>query len=97
LRIIFCPIFVLVFFLLFPCIFIKFYLVRLDGFPYDFSILAAFKSSSQSAGELLTVYSADGSLVLSLKVAKRVVLLYQGGQASKKARLRFQLKIKDDE
>jgi hypothetical protein len=69
----------------------------LDGFPYDFSILAAFKATSVSKGELFTVYSADGSLVLSLKIAKRVVLMYQGGEAGKKSRLRFQLKLKDDE
>jgi hypothetical protein len=46
---------------------------------------------------LFTVYGADGSLVLSIKINKRLVLMYQGGDAGKKSRLRFQLKLKDDE
>ena len=76
---------------------LNFFYFLLDGFPYDFSILAAFKATSLSKGELFTVYGADGSLVLSVKIAKRLVLMYQGGESGKKSRLRFQLKLKDDE
>ena len=44
-----------------------------DGFPYDFSILAAFRTpSSPNKGQLFTAYSADGSLILSVKVRDSV-------------------------
>ena len=68
----------------------------LDGFPYDFSILAAFRVSGRSRGELFTIYSADGSLSLSVKVAKRFILIYKDDGGDKKSRIRFQFKLKEN-
>ena len=48
-----------------------------DGFPDDFSIVSVFRTSGRSRGELFTVYSADGNLVLSVKIARRIVLIYK--------------------
>jgi collagen type V/XI/XXIV/XXVII alpha len=65
-----------------------------DGFPYDFSILAAFKApSSSTRGQLFTAYSADGSLILSVKVARRLVFIYKDDGGGKKERIRFKLKL----
>merc|ERR1719151_303299 len=65
-----------------------------DGFPYDFSILAAFRTpSSPNKGQLFTAYSADGSLILSVKVARRLVFIYKGDVGGGKERLRFKLKL----
>jgi len=66
-----------------------------DGFPFDFSVLAVFRTSRRSRGELLTVYSADGNLILSIKIARRIILIYNGEQGDK-SRLRFKLRLKDD-
>ena len=63
----------------------------LDGFPFDFSILATFKSTDR--GQLFTVYSADGSLILSVRIGRRIVLMYKGGGNGRKDRVRFRVKV----
>jgi len=68
-----------------------------DGFPYDFSILTTFRLKSISRGQIFTAYSADGSLILSLKIARRVVFIYKGDGGGRKARLRFKLKVEPGE
>ena len=57
----------------------------------DFSILATFKSTDR--GQLFTVYSADGSLILSLRIGRRIVLMYKGGGNARRDRVRFRLKL----
>ena len=71
-------------------------LTFLDGFPYDFSILAVFRSPGKTRGELFTLYNADGSLALSVKIARRILLVYRGDGGGTKSRLRFQLKLKEN-
>jgi len=66
-----------------------------DGFPFDFSILSVFRSSGAERGELFTIYNADGSLALSVKIAKRILLVYKGEGRGRKSRLRFQFKLTD--
>ena len=61
------------------------------GFPYDFSIVATFKSTGR--GQLLTAYSADGSLILSVRIARRIVLTYKGGNNGRRDRVRFNIKM----
>ena len=53
------------------------YIFSSGGFPDDFSILSVFRTSGRSRGELFTVYSADGNLLLSVKIARRIVLIYK--------------------
>ena len=65
----------------------------LDGFPFDFSILTTFRTTSASRGQLFTAYSADGSLILSVKIARRIVFIYKGDGGGRKERLRFKLKL----
>ena len=65
--------------------------VILGGFPYDFSILTTFKSTDR--GQLFTAYSADGSLILSVKIGRRIVLMYKGGGNGRKDRIRFNIKM----
>ena len=62
-----------------------------DGFPFDFSILATFKSSDK--GQLFTAYSADGSLILSVRLGRRIVLSYKGGGDGRRDRVRFKLRL----
>jgi len=62
-----------------------------NGFPFDFSILATFKSSDK--GQLFTAYSADGSLILSVRLGRRIVLSYKGGGAGRRDRVRFKLRL----
>ena len=64
-----------------------------DGFPYDFSILTTFRTTSASRGQLFTAYSADGSLILSVKIARRIVFIYKGEGGGRKERLRFKLRL----
>ena len=66
---------------------------NLDGFPFDFSILTTFRTTSASRGQLFTAYSADGSLILSVKIARRIVFIYKGEGGGRKERLRFKLKL----
>jgi len=66
------------------------------GFPQDFSIVSVFRISGRSRGELFTVYSADGSLVLSVKIARRILFIYKGEENGRKLRLRFQLKLENN-
>ena len=67
------------------------YHVFLANFPLDFSILTTFKSTDK--GQLFTVYSSDGSLILSLRIGRRVVLQYKGGGNGRRDRVRFKLKL----
>ena len=57
--------------------------IFLDGFPRDFSILATFRAAQKSRSMLFTIYSSEGDEVLSLKVARRMRLTYQGDQSEK--------------
>ena len=63
----------------------------IDNFPLDFSILTTFKSSDK--GQLFTAYSSDGSLILSVRIGRRVVLQYKGGGSGRRDRVRFNLKL----
>jgi len=62
-----------------------------NNFPLDFSILTTFKSTDR--GQLFTVYSSDGSLILSIRIGRRVVLQYKGGGNGRRDRVRFKLKL----
>merc|ERR1712066_834840 len=62
-----------------------------NKFPLDFSILTTFKSTDR--GQLLTAYSSDGSLILSVRIGRRIVLQYKGGGSGRRDRVRFNLKL----
>ena len=58
-----------------------------DGFPEDFSILATFKASTATAKKgkkgrnkatLFSIYSSEGIEVLSVRIARRLRMGYQG-------------------
>ena len=55
------------------------------GFPSDFSVLATFRADQNSKSTLLAVYSDEGELVLTLKVGRRMRMVYKG-QVSRQAR-----------
>lgn len=68
-----------------------------NGFPYDFSILATFRSTESSRGQLFTIYSAAGDLMLSVKLSRRLVLTYaRDGDRGPKQRVRFKMKLNDN-
>ena len=56
-----------------------------DGFPADFSVLATFRADQNSKSTLLAVYSDEGELVFTLKVGRRMRMVYKG-QISRQAR-----------
>ena len=56
-----------------------------DGFPADFSVLATFRADQNSKSTLLAVYSDEGELVFTLKVGRRMRMVYKG-QVSRQAR-----------
>ena len=56
-----------------------------DGFPADFSILATFRADQNSKSTLLAIYSDEGELVFTLKVGRRMRMVYRG-QVSRQAR-----------
>ena len=58
-----------------------------DGFPDDFSILATFRASKATAKKgkkgrnkatLFSIYSSEGLEVLSVRIARRLRIGYQG-------------------
>ena len=55
------------------------------GFPADFSVLATFRADQNSKSTLLAVYSDEGELVFTLKVGRRMRMVYKG-QISRQAR-----------
>jgi len=67
-----------------------------DGFPFDFSILAVFRVSGSGRGELFTVYSADGNLILSVKIARKIIVVYKTDDRGRRSRLRFRVKLKNN-
>ena len=65
-----------------------------DGFPKDFSILATFRADPKSKSMLFTAYSSEGHEVLSLKIARRLRVQYQGELGSKD-RIKFAPNLAD--
>ena len=55
------------------------------GFPADFSVLATFRADQNSKSTLLAVYSDEGELVFTIKVGRRMRMVYKG-QISRQAR-----------
>ncbi len=66
-----------------------------DGFPFDFSVLVAFRAQPRTRSMLFTVYSSEGDEVLALKVGRKLRLSYQGEQSGEKKRIKFGLNLAD--
>ena len=66
-----------------------------DGFPSDFSILATFRTESQSKEMLFTIYNLEGKEVMALKIGRRVKLYYQGIETSKRQIIKFGARLAD--
>ena len=65
------------------------------GFPPDFSILAAFKTSPTSkTGWLVNIYSAEGDEVFSIKIGRKIKMNYQGITTSPKT-IKFGASLND--
>ncbi len=60
-----------------------------DGFPRDFSVLATFRADQNSKSTLFAVYSDQGELVLSLKIGRRMRMVYKGAEGEKPRKVKF--------
>ena len=66
-----------------------------DGFPDDFSILATFRAAPDTKSVLFTIYSSEGDEVLSVRIAKRLKVTYQGSLTGRKERIKFGASLAD--
>ena len=65
------------------------------GFPADFSVLATFRADQNSKSTLLAVYSDEGELVFTLKVGRRMRMVYQGQLSRQPRKIKFGPNLSD--
>ena len=65
------------------------------GFPADFSVLATFRADQNSKSTLLAVYSDEGELVFTLKVGRRMRMVYQGQVSRQPRKIKFGPNLSD--
>ena len=76
------------------CVYNAFFRIS-DGLPRDFSILTTFRAAQKSKSVLFTIYSAEGEEILSLKIARRLRLMYQGQLDKDSHRVKFRPNLVD--
>ena len=65
------------------------------GFPADFSVLATFRADQNSKSTMLAVYSDEGELVFTLKVGRRMRMVYRGQESRQARKIKFGPNLSD--